>query len=101
MALIGWHAGPRIRAENESDERLARGLIYTVLESLQDAPDPGPLLQRLIANLGNLRHVRIFLAPSGSQAASVPSASSTTSADRPPHWFVRLFVPRPRPSIIP
>lgn len=101
MALIGWHAGPRIRAENESDEKLARGLIYTVLESLQDAPDPGPLLQRLISNLGNLRHVRIVLAPHGAQAATVPSINTANTADRPPHWFVRLFVPRPRLSIIP
>ncbi len=40
FALIGWNAWPRIAAEAESDETLARELVETALASLQETPDP-------------------------------------------------------------
>ncbi|HLH11217.1 MAG TPA: histidine kinase [Methylovirgula sp.] len=101
ISLIAWQAGPRIRAENQSDERLARHVISTVLASLKDAPDPGPRLQRLVADLQNLRHVRIYFAASEAQALSMPVINYSNSADRPPQWFVRLFAPSPRLSLLP
>ena len=38
FALIGWNAWPRIAAEGESDEVLARELVETALASLQETP---------------------------------------------------------------
>lgn len=101
ISLIAWQAGPRIRAEGQSDERLARKVISTVLNSLQDSPDPGPRLLRLIADLQNLRHVRVFFAANEAEAASMPLFSYANSAARPPDWFIRLFKPDPRLSLIP
>ncbi|MGB7699541.1 MAG: histidine kinase, partial [Methylovirgula sp.] len=101
IAWIAWEAGPRIRAEDQSDERLARKVISTVLVSLQDAPNPAPRLMRLIGDLQNLRHVRIFFAANEAEAEVMPQFTYSSSANPPPQWFVNLFTPRPRFSVIP
>ena len=101
FALIGWNAGPRVQAEGESDQTLAREMIETVLASLQDAPDPEPLLQRLLAELKNLRHVRISIARDIAEAQNLPLISTTSPAGSAPYWFIRLFQPRPNVTVVP
>ncbi len=101
IALIAWQGGPRIRAEDQSDERLARQVISTVLVSLQDAPDPGSRLMGLIEDLQNLRHVRIFFAANKEEAEAMPQFTYSSSASPPPQWFIDLFTPRPRLLVIP
>jgi two-component system, NarL family, sensor histidine kinase UhpB len=101
IAWIAWEAGPRIRAEDQSDERLARQVISTVLVSLQDAPNPAPRLMRLIGDLQNLRHVRIFFAANEAEAEVMPQFTYSNSANQPPQWFIDLFTPRPRFLVIP
>ncbi len=101
FALIGWNAGPRVQAEGESDQTLAREMIETVLASLQDATDPEPLLQRLLAELKNLRHVRIVIAHDMTEVHNLPLISTTSPVGSAPYWFIRLFQPRPNITVVP
>ncbi len=82
FALIGWNAGPRVAAEGESDEVLAREFVETALASLQEAPDPEPPLRRLLAQLQNLRHVRIMVAADDAKAQTLPLTSYANPARR-------------------
>ena len=100
IALIGWNAAPRVRSESASDKLLARELIETALASLQETPDPGPPLRRLLLDLRNLRHVRIFVAATEAEAESMPMISYA-SPDGAPRWFVHLFESRPSLTIVP
>lgn len=101
FALIGWNAGPRVAAESESDETLARELVETALASLQETPDPEPPLRSLLAQLQNLRHVRITVTTDDAQARKLPLASYAGQADGVPGWFVSLFQQRPSVTIVP
>ena len=101
FALISWNAGPRVAAESESDETLARELVETALASLQETPDPEPPLRRLLAQLQNLRHVRIMVAADAAQAQTLPFASYASQVGGAPGWFVRLFEPRPSVTLVP
>jgi two-component system, NarL family, sensor histidine kinase UhpB len=101
FALIGWNAGPRVAAESESDETLARELVETVLGSLQQTPNPEPLLQGLLVQLQNLRHVRIMVAQDRAQAQTLMQTAYSSSSGTAPHWFVRLFAQRPSATIVP
>ena len=101
FALISWNAGPRVAAESESDETLARELVETALASLQETPDPEPPLRRLLAQLQNLRHVRIMVAADAAQAQTLPFASYASQVGGAPGWFVRLLEPRPSVTIVP
>jgi two-component system sensor histidine kinase UhpB len=100
IAFIAWNAGPRVRSESETDARLSRELIETALASLQETPDPGPPLRRLLMDLQNLRHVRIFVAANEAEAQSMPIVTYL-NPNGPPLWFVRLFEPRPSLTIVP
>ncbi len=100
IAFIAWNAGPRVRAESETDARLARELIETALASLQETPDPGPPLRRLLLDLQNLRHVRIFVTANEAEALSMPIITYP-DPNGPPLWFVRLFEPQPSLTIVP
>jgi two-component system, NarL family, sensor histidine kinase UhpB len=100
IAFIAWNAGPRVRSESETDARLSRELIETALASLQETPDPGPPLRRLLMDLQNLRHVRIFVAANEAEAQSMPIVTYL-NPNGPPLWFVRLFEPRSSLTIVP
>jgi two-component system, NarL family, sensor histidine kinase UhpB len=100
IAFIAWNAGPRVLSESESDARLSRELIETALASLQETPDPGPPLRRLLMDLQNLRHVRIFVAANEAEAQSMPIVTYL-NPNGPPLWFVQLFQPRPSLTIVP
>lgn len=99
IAFIAWQAGPRVRAESESDARLSRALIETALASLQETPDPGPPLRHLLASLHSLRHVRIFVAANEADALSMPIVTYA-NPNGPPLWFLRLFE-QPGLTIVP
>lgn len=101
FALIGWNAGPRVAAESESDETLARELVETVLASLQQTADPEPLLQGLLVQLQNLRHVRIMVAPDRAQAQALMQTAYSSSLGTAPRWFIHLFAQRPNATIVP
>jgi two-component system sensor histidine kinase UhpB len=100
IAFIAWNAGPRVRAESESDARLSRELIETALASLQETPDPRPPLRRLLSDLQTLRHVRIFVTANEAEAQSMPIVTYA-DPNGPPLWFVRLFEPQPSLTIVP
>ncbi len=101
FALIGWNAWPRIAAEGESDEVLARELVETALASLQETPDPEPPLRRLLAQLQDLRHVRILVAADDAQAQTLPLTLYTSPPGGAPAWFLNLFQQRPSVTIVP
>jgi two-component system, NarL family, sensor histidine kinase UhpB len=101
FALIGRNAGPRVAAEGESDKTLARELVETVLTSLQQTPNPEPVLQGLLVQLQNLRHVRIMVAPDRTQAEALAQTDYGSPSGNAPPWFVRLFAPRPNATIVP
>lgn len=100
IAFIAWNAGPRVRSESDTDARLSRELIETALASLQETPDPGPPLRRLLMDLKNLRHVKIFVAANEAEAESMPIVTYV-NPNGPPLWFVRLFQPGSSLTIVP
>jgi two-component system, NarL family, sensor histidine kinase UhpB len=100
IALIASNAGPRVREEGASDELLSRQFIETALASLQETPDPGPPLRRLLMDLHNLRHVRIYVAANEAEAEAMPWVTYA-NPNGAPRWFVRLFAPRPSLTIVP
>jgi two-component system, NarL family, sensor histidine kinase UhpB len=101
FALIGWNAGPRVKAEGESDQTLARELVETALASLQETADPEPPLRSLLAQLQNLRHVRIMVTDEAAPEKTLSVTSIAGSAGGAPAWFIRLFQPRPNVTIVP
>jgi two-component system sensor histidine kinase UhpB len=101
FALIGSNAGPRVAAESESDETLAREMVETVLASMQETPDPEPLLKRLLAQLQNLRHVRIMVAADPNQAQTLMATSYSSALGSAPSWFIHLFAQRSNATIVP
>ncbi len=101
FALLSWNAGPRVQAESESDQTLARELVETALASLQETPDPEPPLRSLLAQLQNLRHVRITVTGQAAQEKTLSVASVRSPAAAAPAWFVRLFQPRPSVTVVP
>ncbi len=78
-------AGPRARAESESATRLTSEFVITALAHLQDAPEPERTLNALIANLQNLRHVRVALVVDDDD--EVVSAFISATDARAPAWF--------------
>lgn len=60
-AAVIIEAGPRVEEESESTARLTETLIRTSLLTIETAPDPMVVLNRLTANLRALRHVRVDL----------------------------------------
>ena len=78
-------AGPRARAETESVTGLTSDFVVTALANLQDAPDPPRDLAALVANLQNLRHMRVALVWDGDPA--VVSAFIAATDAKAPAWF--------------
>lgn len=90
VAVLVLHAGPRIRAEDETVQRLTHELLATALVSLQETADPGPAMQRFYESLGTLRHVDIKVLrgnDAGALARLKPKAHAQADV---PEWFVSL-----------
>lgn len=89
-AAVIIEAGPRVEEESESTARLTETLINSSLITIETAPDPMAVLDRLTANLRALRHVRVDLGSrlSGGKLEPLPPTSFWASliggADRPP-----------------
>src|SRR5260370_15714 len=59
IARLALEAGPRVQAEDQSVIRLARDFVDTIVTGLNEAPDPDARLNRVVADLGRLRHVSV------------------------------------------
>lgn len=99
IAILVLHAGPRIRAEDETSLRLTRELVLMTVASLQETSDPAPALLRFYESLGTLRHVDVRVLSRDESTHALARRSSAESAV--PNWFVGLVDPSPRVSIIP
>ncbi len=95
IARLLLEAAPRVRAEDQSVVRLARGFVETLVSGLNDAPDPEARLSQIVEGLKQLRHVSIThelgTAASGSSAA--PATLGRPGARQVPEWFVALIHP--------
>lgn len=101
VAILMIHAGPRMRAEAESYQRLTRELIVTALSSLQETEDPRPALRRLFESLRGLRHVDIKIVAADDPTLLYGPRSKARSGEEIPDWFVSLIDPPPRITFIP
>jgi two-component system sensor histidine kinase UhpB len=100
VAILALHAGPRIRAEDETSFRLTRELVLMTIASIQETSDPAPALRRFYESLGTLRHVDVKVF-SKDDPPTHPLASQPSAEDRVPNWFVDLVGASPRVWIIP
>jgi two-component system sensor histidine kinase UhpB len=78
-------AGPRARAETESVTGLTSKFVTAALANEQDSPEPMRDIAALVANLQNIRHVRVRLVADGDPAL-VPASVAATDAEAPA-WF--------------
>jgi two-component system, NarL family, sensor histidine kinase UhpB len=94
IARLVLEAGPRVQAEDQSVLRLAREFIGTLVESLNETPDPDARLSRIIEDLNQLRHVSITR-QDAAQAKQPPADNSADSGEPSsvPAWFVALIHP--------
>src|SRR4051794_40997066 len=82
-------AAPRVLAEDQSVIRLTRAFIETIMDEVNDAPDPDARLNRVVGDLGQLRHVSVV-------RQTMPAQPRPQSGDteRPaPDWFIALVHP--------
>jgi two-component system sensor histidine kinase UhpB len=100
VAILVLHAGPRIRAEDETSLRLTRELVLMTVASIQETSDPAPALKRFYESLGTLRHVDVRVLPAGDSPIE-PLARRASSEMSLPGWFVALVDVPPRVTVIP
>ncbi|WP_315781834.1 MULTISPECIES: histidine kinase [unclassified Bradyrhizobium] len=82
-------AAPRVLAEDQSVIRLARAFVETIMDEVNDAPDPESRLNRIVSDLGQLRHVSVVR-----QALPAQRERSSSAGDRAaPGWFIALVHP--------
>ncbi len=82
-------AAPRVLAEDQSVIRLTRAFIETIMDEVNDAPDPDARLNRIVSDLGQLRHVSVTR-----QAGPVlPQSLSGEPGRTAPAWFIALVHP--------
>jgi two-component system sensor histidine kinase UhpB len=89
VARLALEAGPRVRAEDQSVIRLARAFVETIVAGLNEASDPDARLDRIVADLSQLRHVSV-------SRQSAPPLAGTDRSDgemHAPAWFVALVHP--------
>lgn len=101
LSILIAHAGPRVRAEDDTSLHLTRELVVTAIGSLQETDDPLPALNRFYESLGNLRHVDVKVMEAGdvSQVLSVKPMPKNQS--EVPSWFIDLVHTPPRVVTIP
>jgi len=78
-------AGPRARAETESVTRLTSNFVTTALMHVQDSEEPTRDLTALVANLQNMRHVRVGFVAEGDPAIVSTFVAATDA--KAPAWF--------------
>ncbi|MGJ4930122.1 ATP-binding protein [Bradyrhizobium sp. HKCCYLS2038] len=82
-------AAPRVLAEDQSVIRLTRAFVETIMDEVNDAPDPDARLNRIVGDLGQLRHVSV-IRPSH---PTLPQPSSGAGERAAPAWFIALVHP--------
>jgi len=88
IGRLALEAAPRVLAEDQSVIRLTRAFVETIMDEVNDAPDPDARLNRIVGDLGQLRHVSVTR-----QAAPVPMPSLPADARAAPAWFIALVHP--------
>lgn len=101
IAILIFHAGPRVREEADNTERLARELVVTELAGLQESADPLPALRRLFENMKRFRHIQVQFLSGNSPYPVIVSRSSADQDPDIPGWFVSFVAPNPKVTIIP
>ena len=96
IARLLLDAAPRVRAEDQSVVRLARGFTETLVSGLNDAPDPEARLSQIVEGLKQLRHVSITReqdAAAGKSPSAPAPYGGTGEPRQVPDWFVALIHP--------
>ena len=101
LSILIFHAGPRVRAEDDTSVHLARELVATAIGSLQEAADPLPPLNRLYESLGKLRHVNVRILSGKPPEATQTKDATSKSQSSVPGWFVDLVHTPPRTLFVP
>lgn len=101
LSVLILHAGPRIRAEDETSVHLTRELVVTAIGSLQETNDPLPALNRFYESLGKLRHVDVKVLSSSGPTVPTPASAIPRDPGSVPGWFVDLIHTPPRSVIVP
>ncbi len=87
VSRILVEASARARAETQNAMRLTKEFVVTTLDRLQDASEPERAIETLLANLENVRHVRVGVGEPSYASAIVLAASNGSTA---PLWFRAL-----------
>ncbi|MGC2781323.1 MAG: HAMP domain-containing protein, partial [Bradyrhizobium sp.] len=88
IGRLALEAAPRVLAEDQSVIRLARAFVETIMDEVNDAPDPDARLNRIVGDLGQLRHVSVTR-----QAMPVQPQPSPGVGRAAPAWFIALVHP--------
>ncbi|CCD99062.1 histidine kinase [Bradyrhizobium sp. STM 3809] len=86
-------AAPRVLAEDQSVIRLTRAFIETIMDEVNDAPDPDARLNRIVSDLGQLRHVSVARQGTAVQGTAVQAPSPPVIGRAAPAWFIALVHP--------
>lgn len=81
-------AAPRVLAEDQSVIRLTRAFVETIMDEVNDAPDPDARLNRIVGDLGQLRHVSVIRQATPAQPQPSPGVGRAA-----PAWFIALVHP--------
>lgn len=101
IVIQTMHAGPRVRAEAESNLRLTREMVVMTIAGLQGADDPLPALRGLYESLGTLRHVDIKILGSNDRIPVFRPEAKPHMGDDVPDWFVALIGASPKVTLVP
>ncbi len=101
LSILIIHAGPRIRAEDDTSLHLTRELVVTAIGSLQETDDPLPALNRFYESLGKLRHVDVEVLRADDKPEALPAKAASKSESSVPRWFVELVHTPPKSLIVP
>src|SRR5208337_4427556 len=91
FAFIVADARERIQSEVASSTALARAMMESAVQSLQEGLDPVSALDRLSRLSPRVRHVRIAVASSWHEAAPPTVFVGDEAETAAPRWFVRLI----------
>jgi two-component system, NarL family, sensor histidine kinase UhpB len=94
-------AGPRARAEDESVTRLTSEFVNATLPRIEEVPEPEWALAALVAELQNLRHVRVTLGAAEDLASARALVSAADASSHTPAWFRAMVDAPPSVSTIP
>ena len=81
-------AAPRVLAEDQSVIRLTRAFVETIMDEVNEAPDPDARLNRIVGDLGQLRHVSVIRQATPAQPQPAPGAGRAA-----PAWFIAMVHP--------